>query len=64
MVFNMHEIRRYSLGMKHHLLILYINEYITLLMQVYNEGNMVVRAVSTSTVILFFYHTVHVQYIC
>lgn len=64
MVFNMHEIRRYSLGMKHHLLILYINEYITLLMQVYNEGNMVVRAVSTSTVILFFYHTVHVQYVC
>ena len=56
MVFNLHEIRRYSLGMKHHLLILYIYEYITLLMQVYNESNMVVLSSIYKYCYTFIYH--------
>lgn len=59
MVFNLHEIRRYSLGMKHHLLILYIYEYITLLMQVYNESNMVVLSSIYKYCMLYFFLTVY-----
>lgn len=45
--------------MKHHLLILYIYEYITLLMQVYNESNMVVLSSIYKYCMLYFFFTVY-----